>query len=63
MGCEMLELKPELFQQQQEEGGDRQRQPSENVRDEQHKLTGLQVAEGKRARSNPLGELRSGPAK
>ena len=59
---EMLKLEAEIFQQQQKERGDRQPQAGENVRDEQHKFPGAQIAEGNRVCSNPPGSLRLAPA-
>ena len=63
MGGEVLKLKPEILQQQQEEGRNRQPQSGENVRDEQHELAGLQIAERKTARLNPPGKLGGRPPK
>ena len=59
----MLKLEAEIFQQQQEEGGDRQPQAGEDVRDEQHKLPDAQVAEGNGACSNPPSSLLCTPPK
>ena len=63
MGREMLELVAEILQQQQEERRDRQPQAGGNVRDEQHKFPGAQIAEGNRACSNPPGSLLWTPPK
>jgi hypothetical protein len=46
VGREVLELEPELLQQQQEERRDRQRQPAGEVGDEQDELPGGEAAEG-----------------
>jgi hypothetical protein len=46
VGHEVLKLKPELLQQQQEEGRDRQRQPAGDVGGEQHELPGGESAKG-----------------
>jgi hypothetical protein len=46
MGSEVLKLEPELLQQQQEEGRDRQCQPAGEVGDEEHKLLDGEVIEG-----------------
>jgi len=50
---EMLELEAEILQQQQKERGYRQPQAGGNVRDEQHKFPGAQIAGGNQACSNP----------
>jgi hypothetical protein len=52
----VLELEPELLQQQQEEGRDRQCQPARDVGDEQNELPGGEVAEGDGAGTNSSSE-------
>jgi hypothetical protein len=52
VGREVLKLKPELLQQQQEEGRDRQRQPTGDVGGEHHELPVGEIAKG--------GQLRRG---
>jgi hypothetical protein len=61
VGREVLELKSELLQQQQEERQNRQRQPAEEIGDEEHKLPGSKIAEGSSAGPDPLGERRRAP--
>jgi hypothetical protein len=56
VGREVLKLKPELLQQQQEEGRDRQRQPARDVGGEQHKLPGGEIAEGGSTGTDSSGE-------
>ena len=63
MGCEVLELEAEIFQQQQEERRDRQPQVGGNVQNKQHKFPGAQITEGNRACSNPSGSLLWTPPK
>jgi hypothetical protein len=46
VGREVLKLKPELLQQQQEEGRNRQRQPTRDVGGEQHELPDGKIAKG-----------------
>jgi hypothetical protein len=58
VGCEVLELKSELLQQQQEERRNRQRQPAEEIGNEEHKLPGSKIAEGSSAGPNPPGKRR-----
>jgi hypothetical protein len=62
MGGEVLKLEPELFQQQQEERRDRQRQPAENVGDKQNELPRSEVSEGDGASADPPGERRCAPS-
>jgi hypothetical protein len=57
----VLKLKPELLQQQQEEGRDRQRQPVGNVGDEQHELPGGEIAEGSGAGVDSSGDPQCAP--
>jgi hypothetical protein len=63
VGREMLELKSELLQQQQEERQNRQRQPTEEIGNEEHKLPGSEIAEGSSAGPDPPGERRRAPSK
>ena len=63
MGREVLELEAEVFQQQQQERRDRQPHAGGNVRDEQHKFPGAEVAEGNRACSDPPAGLLCAPPK
>jgi hypothetical protein len=56
VGREVLKLKPELLQQQQEEGRDRQRQPTGDVGGEQHELPGDEIAKGDSASADSFGE-------
>ena len=63
MGREVLELEAEIFQQQQQERGDRQPQAGGNVRDKQHKFPGAQIAEGNRTCSNPPSSILCTPPK
>jgi hypothetical protein len=58
VGREVLELEPELLQQQQEERQDWQRQPAGDVGDE---LPGGEATEGDGAGTDSLGEPRRGP--
>jgi hypothetical protein len=61
VGREVLKLKPELLQQQREEGRDRQRQPTEDVGGEQHELPSGEIAEGSGAGADSFGEPRRAP--
>jgi hypothetical protein len=61
VGGEVLELKTELLQEQKEEGGDRGRQPSGDVRVEEDELPRDEVVEGARACLDLTGELWRGP--
>jgi hypothetical protein len=63
VGREVWELKSELLQQQQEEWQNRQRQPAEEIGDEEHKLPGYEIAEGSSAGLDPPGERRHAPSK
>jgi hypothetical protein len=63
VGCEVLELKPELLQQQQEERRNRQRQPAEEIGNEEHKLPSGEIAEGSGADPDPPGKRRRTPSK
>jgi hypothetical protein len=63
VGREVLKLKPELLQQQQEEGRDRQRQPTGDVGGEQHELPGGEIIEGGGAGANSSGEPWRAPPK
>jgi hypothetical protein len=58
VGREVLKLKFELLQQQQEEGRDRQRQPTGDVGGEQHELSGGEITEGSGASVDSSGEPR-----
>jgi hypothetical protein len=62
VGREVLKLKFELLQQQQEEGRDRQRQPTGDVGGEQHELPGDEIAEGSGTSANSSGEPRRAPS-
>jgi hypothetical protein len=62
VGREVLKLKSELLQQQQEEGRDRQRQPAGDVADEQHELLGGEIAEGSGAGADSSSEPRRAPS-
>jgi hypothetical protein len=62
VGREVLKLKAELLQQQQEERRDRQRQPAGEVGDEEHELLGGEIAEGSGAGADPSGERRRAPS-
>jgi hypothetical protein len=59
---EVLKLKAELLQQQQEERQDRQRQPAGEVGYEEHELPGGEIAEGSGAGADPSGERRRAPS-
>jgi hypothetical protein len=61
VGREVLELESELLQQQQEERRNRQRQPAEEIGDEEHKLPSGKITEGSSAGSDPPGERRRAP--
>jgi hypothetical protein len=58
----VLELEPELLQQQQEERRDRQRQPAGDVGDKQNELPRGEVTEGNGASADPPGERRCAPS-
>jgi hypothetical protein len=62
VGREVLELKSELLQQQQEERRNRQCQPAEEIGDEEHKLPGSKIAEGSSVGPDPPGERRRAPS-
>jgi hypothetical protein len=61
VGGEVLELKAELLQEQEEEGGDWWHQPAGDVRVEEDKLPRDQVIEGARACPDLPNELWRGP--
>jgi hypothetical protein len=61
VGREVLKLKPELLQQQQEEGRDRQRQPAGDVGGEQNELPSGEIAKGSGADVDSSGEPRRAP--
>jgi hypothetical protein len=56
VGREVMKLKPELLQQQQKEGRDRQCQPAGDVGDEHHELPGGEITEGGNAGTDSSGE-------
>jgi hypothetical protein len=58
----VLELESELLQKQQEERRNRQRQPAEEIGDEEHKLPGSEIAEGSSVGPDPPGERRRAPS-
>jgi hypothetical protein len=62
VGGEVLELKPELLQEQEEEGGHRRHQPAHGVRVEEDEFPRGKVAEGDLAGPDPSDELRRGPS-
>jgi hypothetical protein len=62
VGREVLELKSELLQQPKEEWQNRQRQPAEEIGDEEHKLPGSEIAKGSSAGPNPPDERRRAPS-
>jgi hypothetical protein len=62
VGREVLKLKAEILQQQQEELRDRQRQPAGEVGDKEHKLPSGEIAEGSGAGTDPSGEHRRAPS-
>jgi hypothetical protein len=62
VGGEVLELKAELLQEQEEEGGDQRYQPAHSVRVEKDKLPCGKVAEGDFSGPNPPGVLWRGPS-
>jgi hypothetical protein len=62
VGGEVLKLKAELLQEQEEGGGDRRHQPPHGVRFEEDKLPHGQVAEGDFASPDLPDELRRGPS-
>jgi hypothetical protein len=55
-GREVLRLEAELLQQQHEERRDRQRQPAGEVEDEEHELSGGEIAVRRGADTDPSGE-------
>jgi hypothetical protein len=61
-GCEVLKLKAELLQEQEEEGGDRRHEPAHGVRGEEDELPRGQVVDGDFASPDPPDELRRGPS-
>jgi hypothetical protein len=61
-GREVLRLEAELLQQQHEERRDRQRQPAEEVGDEEHELPDDEIAGGRGADMDPSGERRRTPS-
>jgi hypothetical protein len=61
VGRDVLRLEAELLQQQHEERRDRQRQPAGEVGDEEHKLPGGKIAEGRGTDMDPLSERRHTP--
>jgi hypothetical protein len=63
VGREMLELRSELLQQQQKERRNWQRQPAEEIGNEEHKLPGSEIVEGSSAGPDPLGERCRAPSK
>jgi hypothetical protein len=60
VGGEVLKLKAELLQEQEEEGGDWRHQPAHGVGVEEDELPRGQVVEGNRACPNLPDELRRG---
>jgi hypothetical protein len=60
-GGEVLKLKAELLQEQEEEGRDRRHQPAHDVRVEEDELPRDQVVEGSQACLDLPDELRCGP--
>jgi hypothetical protein len=62
VGGEVLKLKAELLQEQEEEGGDRRHQPTHGVRVEEDELPRGQVVEGNFACLDLPDELRRGPS-
>jgi hypothetical protein len=62
VGREVLELESELLQQQQEELRNRQRQPAEEIGDEEHKLPSSEITKGSSAGSDPPCERRRAPS-
>jgi hypothetical protein len=63
VGREVLKLKPELLQQQQKEGRDRQCQLAGDVGSEQNELPGGKIAEGGSAGMDSSGEPQRAPPK
>jgi hypothetical protein len=63
VGREVLKLKPELLQQQQEEWRDRQCQSAGDVGDEQNELPDGKIAEGDGAGADSSGEPQRAPPK
>jgi hypothetical protein len=62
VGGEVIKLEAELFQEQEEEGGDRRHQPAHGVRVEEDELSRGKVAEGDFAGPNLPGMFRRGPS-
>jgi hypothetical protein len=62
VGCEVLELNSELLQQQLEERRIWQRQPVEEIGNEEHKLPGGKIAEGSSAGPDPSGKRKRAPS-
>jgi hypothetical protein len=62
VGHEVLKLKPELLQQQQKEGRDRQCQPAGDVGGEQHELPGGEITEESSSSMDSSGEPWRAPA-
>jgi hypothetical protein len=62
VGGEVLKLKAELLQEQEEEGGDRRHQPTHGIRGEEVELPRGQIVEGDFASPDPPDELRRGPS-
>jgi hypothetical protein len=62
VGREVLELESELLQQQQEERRNWQRQPAEEIGDEEHKIPGGEITKGSSAGPDPLDEHRRAPS-
>jgi hypothetical protein len=58
----MMKLEAELFQEQEEEGGDRRNQPAHDVRVEENELPRGKVAEGDLASPNLPGLRRREPS-
>jgi hypothetical protein len=61
-GREVLRLEAELPEQQHEERRDRQRQPAEEVGDEEHELPGGEIAVGRGIDTDPSCERRRTPS-
>jgi hypothetical protein len=61
-GREVLKLEAKHLQQQQEERRNRQHQPTGEVGDEEHELSGGEIAEGRGAGADPSGERRRTPS-
>jgi hypothetical protein len=62
VGGEVLKLKAELLQEQEEERGDRRHQPAHGVRVEEDEFLRGKVAEGDLAGPDPPDELWHGPS-